>query len=266
MNSHAVTVESRHGKLIVSSLHGLFTLGGLFGAATGSWFAARGGSPAFHLGVVATTTLLLVALSSTRPLPASADNTTTSASPIFRRPRAALLPLATMAFCILLGEGALADWSALYLAKVQGADTARAAWGFAAFSIMMATGRFAGDRLTARFGAMRLIAVGASLATTGLVLALAAQGAMLAVIDFGCVGTGYSCIFPNLVTTAAKSRDVPPGIAIASVRTAGYLGLMIGPPLIGLVAETSSLTHELALVARCSMLVVLLTVGVKRRG
>jgi MFS family permease len=265
MNSHAVTVESRHGKLIMSSLHGLFSLGGLFGAAMGSWFAARGWSPAFHLGAVATTALLLVALSSTRLLAASADKTTTSAGPIFGRPRAALLPLAIMAFCILLGEGALADWSALYLAKVQGADTARAAWGFAAFSLMMAAGRFTGDRLTARFGAMRVIAVGALLATTGLVLALAAQGVMLAVIGFGCVGSGYSCIFPNLVTTAAKSRDVPPGVAIASVTTAGYLGFLIGPPLIGLVAEMSSLTHGLALVALCSMVVVVMAVGVKSR-
>ncbi|MGI8650025.1 MAG: MFS transporter, partial [Rubrobacter sp.] len=161
MNAHAVAVEERYGRAIMSSFHAFFSLGGLVGAVVGGVVAGLGIGVTAHLTGVAVV-LAIVALIATRYLlPASADADSTEEgaekSPAFARPTKALLGLGVIAFCVLVGEGAMADWSAVYLSGSLGTGEGFAAAGFAIFSLTMTLGRFSGDWITSKIGAKTIV-------------------------------------------------------------------------------------------------------------
>lgn len=247
MNAQAATVERGYGRPIMASFHALFSLGGLVGAAAGGLAASRGVGAAPHLATVAATVALAAWWVAPRLLPAAAD--ATPGGPSFARPTRALLALGVVAFCVLFGEGAMADWSAVYLRDVAGAGPGLAAAGFAAFSLTMAAGRAVGDGLTLRVGPARLVRAGGAVAALGLGVALAFASPWAAVVGFGAVGAGLSIVFPTVLASAGRMPGQTPGTAIAAVSTFGYTGFLAGPPLIGLVAELSSLRVGLAVVA-----------------
>jgi fucose permease len=158
----------------------------------------------------------------------------------------------------LLSEGAVADWSAVYLSTSLGAGTTTAAAAFAAFSLAMAAGRFTGDRLVARLGGDRVVRAGGALAALGLGLTLLIGHAPVAVLGFALVGAGLSCVFPVVLSAAARTPGPPPSAAIAAVCTVGYLGFLIGPPTIGGLAELLGLPAALGLVvALCALIAAL---------
>ncbi|HEX7623053.1 MAG TPA: MFS transporter, partial [Anaeromyxobacteraceae bacterium] len=172
MNAQAAAVERTHGAPVMSSFHALYSTGGLLGALSGAAFAGRGVPPPAHLAAVALA-LGLVALAAGRGLLPGQADAYGEAGPPLARPDRSLLALAALAFCVLLCEGAIADWSAVYMVKVTGSSAAMAAAAFAAFSLAMAVGRFAGDGLTRRFGPARLVRGGGLLAAAGLGVGLA---------------------------------------------------------------------------------------------
>jgi MFS family permease len=247
MNAQAAAVERAHGAPIMATFHALYSAGGLLGALVGGAFAGRGVAPAAHLVAVALPLGLVALAAGRRLLPAEAD-AHAAAGPSFARPDRALLALASLAFCVLLGEGAIADWSAVYMVKVAGASGAQAAAAFAAFSLAMAAGRFAGDAVTRRFGPVRLVRAGGLLAAVGLGLGLATAHPTASIVGFGAVGAGFSCVFPCVVRAAARSRTLGAAAAIAAVSTVGYGGFLAGPPVIGLVGEAFTLRAGLAVV------------------
>jgi MFS family permease len=165
------------------------------------------------------------------------------------RPRERVLLLGVLAFAVLFAEGAMGDWSAVYLRDVVGAGPGVAATGYAAFSVMMALGRLVGDRLTEAVGAHRLVGVGAAVAAAGVVLALLQPHAVAVAIGFGAVGGGLATAFPSVMTAASRVPGTTAGDGIAAVATLGYFGLLAGPPIIGFVAQLTSLRGGLALVA-----------------
>ena len=169
-----------------------------------------------------------------------------------------LLPLGILAFCVLFGEGAMMNWSAVYLRNVIGTGPGMAAAGFAAFSLMMTLGRVVGDTLTLKLGAVRLTRLGGALAMLGVVSALAFSHWLPVVLGIGAVGAGLSIIFPIVLSAAARTPGLVPGASIAMVSMCGYSGLLAGPPLIGAVANVMSLRGGLALVVVTSALVLLL--------
>src|SRR5262249_25579457 len=148
--------------------------------------------------------------------------------------------LGLLAFCALLVEGAIGDWSAVYLRDSLGTSAAIAAMGFAAFSLAMALGRLAGDALARRLGGPRLLRVSGSLAAVGLSVALVVGQPSIAVLGFGLVGLGMANLIPVLFSAAGRT-GAHAGTAIAAVATAGYLGYLAGPPLIGLAADAAGL-------------------------
>src|SRR5215218_6068992 len=170
MNVQAVAVEEGYRRPIMSTFHGVFSIGGLVGAASAGLIAGAGVGPFPHLLGVALILLVLVAIAS-RPLldlPAAAAGV-----PVFAIPPRSLLGLGLLSFCVLFGEGAVADWSAVYLENVLGSSPTIAATGYAASSLAMAGMRFTGDSLNMRFGAEQLVRVGrlvAGLAMTGALL------------------------------------------------------------------------------------------------
>ncbi len=256
MNAQAVAVEKELGRPIMSSFHAFFSLGGLVGAGTGGLAAALEVGIAPHLAVVAVFIAAAMVFACRYMLPASAD--VSESGPSIARPTKALLGLGAISFCVLVGEGAMADWSAVYLNGSLGTGAGFAAAGFAVFSLTMTIGRFTGDWLTEKLGATALVRSGAAVAAVGLGSSLAAGNQYAALVGFGCAGIGFSIIFPAALSAAGRSQEMPPGPAIAAVASSGYFGFLVGPPTIGFAAELVGLGGALFIVVALSAVVVLL--------
>jgi fucose permease len=262
MNVQAVAVEEGYGRPIMSTFHGVFSIGGLLGAATAGLIAGAGVSPFPHLLAVALILLVLVAIAS-RPLldvRAAAEGV-----PVFAVPPRPLLGLGLLSFCVLFGEGAVADWSAVYLENVLDSTPAIAAAGYGASSLAMAGMRFAGDGLTVRFGAERLVRVGALVAGLGMTGGLLIGTIPAAVIGFASVGAGLAVAFPIALGAGGRTPGLASGTAIGAVATAGYTGLLVGAPLIGFVSDRAGLRMGLALVAMLCFVTALLAGTVRRQ-
>lgn len=251
MNTQAVAVERRYGRSVFSSFHACYSIGALSGSLVGGIVAAHTIAPLPHFLGTACVDILL-ALSLTRfLLPARAD--AQGAGIAFARVTSTLLALGLVAFCVLLGEGAMADWSAVYLHTILGAGTGLAAAGYAAFSIVMAIGRGLGDRLTNRLGPGMMVRLGGLVAAAGLTLALVVTWVPLALAGFGLVGAGFSVIFPLTLSAAGRTSKEVSGTAIATVALCGYLGFLAGPAAIGFSANALNLRLALGIVVLLSL-------------
>jgi hypothetical protein len=247
MNAQGVAVEQRYGRPIMSSFHGLFSLGGLTGAGIGGLVLAAGIEPVVHVLGMAIILGSLGAAALRGLLPASVD--IVEGGPVFAWPRGPIAGLCILAFFSMVGEGAMADWSAVYLRNSLATGPGLAAAGFAAFSMMMAAGRLTGDRLVGYFGPVRLVRLSAGLAAAGLGLAMLIGQPAAAIIGFGCVGLGLANVIPILFSAAGRMPGLSAGAGIAAVATTGYLGFLAGPPLIGFAAELLTLAGALGIVA-----------------
>jgi MFS family permease len=256
MNAQGVAVEKRYWAPIMSSLHGMFSLGGMTGAGVTGLVAALEVAIVPHFAGICALILAVGAIAYRPLLPAAAE--AAAAGPGFARPSLALLLPGIVALASLLSEGAVADWSAVYLSANLDAGTTMAAAAFATFSLMMAAGRFSGDRLVARLGGDPVVRAGGALAAFGLGLTLAIGHPVVAVIGFGLVGAGISCVFPVVLSSAARAPDLPPSAAIAAVCTVGYFGFLLGPPMIGGLAELIGLPSALGLVVLLCALIAAL--------
>jgi MFS family permease len=254
MNAHAVLVEERYGLPIMSSFHGLFSLGGLVGAALAGGAMTVGLPPVEHLATSAAVLGAAVLAAWPWLLPTAPAPT---GGPLFVVPHGRLAVLGGIALIAFMAEGAMGDWSAIYIRMDLGASPATAAWGFAAFSLTMAIGRLTGDRLVARVSPAGMVAAGALIGALTFGSALIAGHPAAAVLGFAGMGIGLANIAPIVFSAAGRLPDLAPGIGIAAVSTAGYCGFLAGPPLIGLVAEISGLPAGLGLVAVAVGLMVL---------
>lgn len=254
MNAHGVEVERRHGRPVLSAFHGIFSLGGMLGAAVGGLAAGQNIPVAEHLAVAAFAVLWLAILAFAMMLRGRIDRTTET--PLFKRPPLALLGLGLLAFGTMLAEGSVADWSAVLMRGPLGADAVTAAFAFAAFSLLMTAGRFAGDRLVERFGPVRLTRWGAILSLLGFALALTIATPAAGIVGFALVGAGLSSTIPVIYRAAAHIPGTAPGTGIAAATTLGYLGFVVGPPLIGFAAAQIGLRVSLG-----SMIVLLALVA-----
>ncbi len=257
MNAHAVTVEERYGRRVMSSVHAAFSFGALGGSVVGGLVAAAGIGVLPHFSAVFVLVILATVPAYLALLPSDAD-AAEGGAPAFARPTRALLGLGVISFCVLLGEGAMSDWSAVYLDNALGTGPGFAAAGYAAFSLAMALGRLFGDGLTERFGPTRLVRLCGAVAAVGLGAAHAVGSPALALVGVACAGAGFSVAFPLALRAAGATDDVATGPALAAVSTAGYTGFLIGPPAIGFVAEIAGLGTALYLVVGLSTAVFLL--------
>ncbi|MGI8797742.1 MAG: MFS transporter [Pseudonocardia sp.] len=256
MNTHGVEVERGYGRQILGGFHALFSFGGLAGALAGSAAAATGVSPRQHL-TVAAFVLVTVGLGATRfMLPGQRDMGTVRQGLV--RPDRTLWVLGAVAFCCMLCEGVANDWSAVYVQDGLGGSPAVAAAAFAAFSLTMAVGRLFADRVAMRFGRPRFLAVAGVLAGGGFGLGLAVPTPLAAVIGFALLGAGLAGVVPAMFSAAAEGREQA-APAISTVATMGYFGFLAGPPLIGALAQASSL--RAALLVAVVLLVISLPAG-----
>lgn len=251
MNTQAVTVEKGYGRTILNSFHACYSLGGLAGSLIGGLVSAHGIAPLTHFLGIALLNICVILLVASFLLSPQVDAQKTGI--VFVRPTRVLLILGLVAFCVVLGEGAMADWSAVYLSTALHSGTGLAAAGYAAFSVVMAGGRILGDRPTALIGPGNMIRMGGLVAAAGLTLALLAPWVPLALVGFGLVGAGFSVIFPLTLSATGRLSDMASGAAIATVTTCGYLGFLIGPAVIGLVADALTLRIALGFVVILSL-------------
>jgi MFS family permease len=261
MNAQAAIVERQYGRSIMNSFHALWSVGGLIGAALGGLAVSNGVTvtPHFMVAAVMGAVVMLVAIRGLvpdGPVEGSHD-------PHFALPSRALLPMGIVALCALICEGAIGDWGAIYLREGLGSPAAVAAIGYSVFALMMAGGRFAGDWLTTRFGSGHIVRGGGALVVAGISLVLIGGAPWVAIVGYGLVGAGVSCIFPLILSAAARTPGVAPGTGIAAMATAGYTGFLLGPPLIGFLAEAVSLRGALGVLALFGVLIVVLGSSVR---
>lgn len=248
MNTEGVAVEAGYSRPVMVGFHALFSFGGMIGSLMGSLAAGYGIDPQWHLAVVggalAAASIPVcrhMLVSASEPLP------DTSSMRELLRP---MIGLGLVAFCILLGEGAMADWSAVYLGQLSSPGVAPL--GYAVFSLSMALGRLCGDWFHDRLGAVATVRWGSALAAAALGLALLSGGVLATLAGFACAGWGFSAIFPILCSVAGKKAASKPQAGIAAVAATGYLGFLVGPPVIGFLAQAFSLRIALLLVAAFS--------------
>jgi MFS family permease len=256
MNAQAAQIEQRWGQPIMASFHGLWSVGGLLGSAIGGLAAQRGVPINSHFLLAGVLGLLIVVCALPWLWPDAANGE--AQGPSFALLPRALWVMGFVSFAVLLCEGAVADWSAVYLRETLGSSPGVAAAGYSAFALMMAAGRLTGDRLTERLGPRAMVRGGGVLVIVGAAIALASNAPLLAVVGFACIGAGVACIFPILLSAAARTPGVAQGTAIAGVATAGYTGFLVGPPLIGALAEAFGLGGALSLLVVAGVLVAVL--------
>jgi len=249
INTQGVAVERALGRRLFSSLHAALSFGALAGAGLAAVAAGAGVDPLPHLVVTAVVGALAAAVLA-RGLVRDEGSVE---GPRFARPSRRLAALGAVAFCALLAEGSVFDWSGVYLSSEAGAAAGLAPLGLAAFSLTMGVGRLVGDQAAERIGGAAAVRGGALVAALGLGLALALPEPGPAIAGFAVMGIGLSVVFP-LTLRAAGVQDSAAGPALAAVSTVGYVGFLAGPPLIGLVADGSSLRSALLLV--CALCVI----------
>jgi predicted MFS family arabinose efflux permease len=251
MNVEGLAVERLSGKRIFNSLHAWFSFGALGGAALGGLAAAAGLDPLPHVAIVVALGAVAATLASRGLPPAEAEPR--AEGPRFARPSRRLAALGAIAFCALLAEGAVFDWSGIFIRRDTGAAIGLASVGLAAFNLAMGFGRLTADGAAERLGSPTLGRAGALLAAAGLGMALLLDSAAGAIAGFAVMGLGLASVFP-LALRAAGYDPAISGPAVAAVSSVGYAGFLTGPPAIGLLAELFGLGGALACV--CGLLVV----------
>ena len=261
INTQAVGTESLYGRTIMASYHGLWSLAGFSGAFIGSAFTSLGWLPWQHFLIITGLAMIIVAITGSRLLPR--DAAAGKGQPIFAKPDRSLIDLGIIAFCSMICEGAMFDWSNVYFQKVILPPKALAGLGLTAFMCTMASGRFLGDWLATRWGIRRMLQFSGILTATGLLVAILFPWLLPALIGFLFVGAGVSSVVPLVYSAAGRSKVLSPGVALAAVSTIGYLGFLFGPPFIGFIAQASSLRVSLGLIAILGSVIALFASRIK---
>lgn len=245
MNAVAAEVETRYARPIMSSFHGMFSVGALVGSLLAAALIRAGISPLVQATAIAA--LITVGVwPMLRRLPASQK--TVESLPRIRFPHGRLLVLGGIAFAVMLAEGSVIDWSATYLRDNLGSTGAVAALAYASFSLAMAVGRFTGDTINRRLGPVPVARIGVVLAVAGLGLGLAVGTPLSMIVGFAFMGAGLANVIP-IIFSASAAIGSTPAEGISGSVTLGYVGFLAGPPAIGAIAELSSLTVGFLFVA-----------------
>jgi MFS family permease len=246
INTQAVGVEALYGRSIMATFHGVWSLAGFSGAAIGAFMVSKGISPLVHFIVIWGSALLMALIAQRYAI---AKDRTVSGQKLFVKPDGMLLKLGLIAFSCMVCEGTMFDWSGVYFQKVVAAPKDLTTLGYAAFMSTMAGGRFLGDRIVTRLGKQKVLQGSGVVIMTGLLLAVIFPSLYTATAGFLLVGIGVSSVVPLVYSEAGKSKTLSPGVALTAVSTIGFLGFLLGPPVIGFIAEAFSLRWSFTLIA-----------------
>jgi MFS family permease len=247
INAVAAEAEKAAGRSIMSLLHAWDSVGTLGGALLGSAIASIGISPSLHFSAIAV--LLAIPLwLGYQALPFDQPDAALGKKH-FALPHGPLVALGIIGFCGAMAEGSITDWSGVYMRDQIGATEGVAPLAFAAFSALMLMARLIGDRMKDRFGARRLVVAGGILAAIGLFIAVLAVNTTMAIVGFALTGAGLAVVFPFLFSAAGRHGPA----ALAAVATMSYSGGLIGPPVLGFIANSLGLQATIALLGLLSL-------------
>ncbi|WP_404441408.1 MFS transporter [Stutzerimonas chloritidismutans] len=245
LNIQGVLIERDTGKRHMSNFHGMFSLGSICGALALTLALTLGLAPA-------TGTLLmiaLIALAIFAVAPGFLRDRAPTGGVAFIRPTGMVLLVGALCFVVYLAEGAVLDWSALYLTEQKALETAKGGLGYASFALMVTVGRFAGSPVVNSLGTARIIGFGGLLAGIGVGLTIVTEHWALALLGYGLCGLGCANVSPVLISSLSRQQIMPVHQAITAATTIGFAGVLAGPALIGVIAHFGSLTIAFAMLA-----------------
>lgn len=249
MNIQAVIVEKASGKAMMSGFHGMYSVAGIAGAGGMTALLSLGFTPLVGATVISALCVLAILVAMSGWLPYATDEKT----PAFAFPRGKVLLLGLLCFALFLAEGSVLDWSGILLTSHLGVADKMAGIGYAAFAITMTIGRLTGDKFVHRLGPKMVLFGGSLCAAFGFVLASLVPLWPVSVLGFALVGVGASNAVPVMFSAAGRQNSMPSNLALASVTTFGYAGILVGPACIGFLAKAVSM--PVALLAVAAMLV-----------
>lgn len=246
VNIQAVIVEKASGRRLMSGMHGLWSVGGFAGAGLfGVWVGGLGLSPTASTLIAAGIMTGAILFFARFLLPYGGE----AGGRMLAVPRGIVTFVGIIACIAFLVEGAIMDWSGVFLTAVRGFDMSLAGTGFTVFSAAMLTMRLIGDRLVQEMGQKRVILGGSLLALAGFLAVLFAPEAWLLYAGFFAIGVGSANIVPVFFSLLGRQKDMPIGLAVPAVSTLGYLGILMGPAAIGALAHAASLYAAFGLLA-----------------
>jgi len=270
MNTQGITAERGSGRMLMSGLHGSWSIGSFAGAGIGALAVGAGITLAPQLLVLGTLALLAGGLLTTRMLsdarPRAAGQPHDTGNPALRaasRWSGGMAMLGAIAFASMLCEGAAANWSSVYLSGPLHARGAVPGLAYAAFALAMLAVRLSGNRLLSRYRADRLLPALAAAATAGFTAALLIATPAAALAGFACLGIGLASVVPAAYSAAGRIEGLHPGTAVATAAACGWAGYVCGPPLIGRLAATASLPAALALLPALTAFIVIATAAAR---
>jgi MFS family permease len=260
VNTQAIAVEQMYGKTIMASFHGIWSLAGFSGAALGTLLIALQLNTSIHFLIIFLLDMGLVIYFSRFTVRDSKGGPSAS---FFTKPDRFILIYGLIAFGSMVCEGTMFDWSGVYFQKIVQAPTQLVTLGYLLFMGMMAGGRFVTDRVTHKMGIKFVLIASGICITSGLLLAVIFPYIITAGFGFMLVGLGVSSVVPLVYSAAGKSKTMSPGAALAAISTIGFIGFLLGPPLIGTIAEYSSLRWSFTLIAVLGFSITVLASRVK---
>ncbi len=253
MNIQAIIVERGSGRSMMSGFHGLFSLGGIAGAGGMAALLSAGASPLGATLCVSLCVLVGIAVSASRLLPYGARND----GPSFAIPHGIVLFLGMVCFVLFLAEGAVLDWSGVFLTSIRHMASAYTGLGYAAFATTMTIGRLAGDRIVDRLGQQKVVMIGGLCAALGFIMVTAIPSWEMALLGYALVGIGCANIVPVLFSAVGRQKTMPEHVAVPALGTLGYAGILAGPAGIGFIAHLTSLPTAFVILAAMLVAVAL---------
>ncbi|XER09179.1 Inner membrane protein YbjJ [Sporomusa rhizae] len=252
VNIQAVIVEKASGRAMMSGFHGLWSVGGFVGAGSASGLLWAGVSPLAAVLCVAAMIVVLLLIFGRYLLPYGSEEKN---GPLFVFPKGIILLIGILCFMVFLAEGAMLDWSAVFLTSLRGVEFSYAGLGYSLFSVAMVIGRLTGDRIVSKFGGKKILLYGGIGSALGLVIAIFIPNWIASLFGFWLLGLSASNIVPVLFSVLGRQKVMPTNLAVSTVTTLGYAGILAGPAFIGFIAQAMSLSLAL-LVVTVMLLVV----------
>lgn len=262
VNTQGVYTEVLFKKTIMSSFHGMWSFAGFTGALAGLAMLAFEFTPYIHFLIIAIIVLVMMAFSYSYLIKAQ-ETIKTEKKKLFTKPDSALIWLGVIGFCCMASEGVMFDWSGVYFKEVVKAPGPLVILGYTSFMIMMASGRFLGDGLIQKFGRKKVLQISGVMISVGLFTAVFFPYIITSTIAFMLVGLGVSSIVPTVYSIAGKNPTVPPGEALTIVSSVSFLGFLMGPPIIGYIAEVSSLRFSFGFIGVFGLVIAFMVSRIK---
>ncbi len=261
VNTQGVLAEKIYGRPIMASFHGAWSIAGFTGALIGLLMMNFKIAPRLHFFIIISLVAIIILIA--RKYLITGVPEATGKKKFFSKPEKALVQLGIISFCCMAAEGTMFDWSGVYFKEVVQAPESLVIVGYASFMIMMATGRFTSDRIIERIGRKKMLQLSGVLILTGLLTAVLFPYLITATIGFLIVGFGVSSVVPSVYSTAAKATKLSPGMAIAAVSSISFLGFLLGPPLIGYIAQLANLRYSFAVVSLLGLFITIMVSKLK---